>query len=166
MRANEDEPVESRSQRETPGRAGTEPPARQPRDDSMSMSDPIADLLTRIRNAQRMGHAEVIVPASNLKQRVVEVLAAEGYLGEVRREEDGKQGILHVALRYDTDRTPAITELRRVSRPGRRVYVPVGDVPRVKNGLGVAVLSTSKGVVVDRDARKNRVGGELLCTVW
>ncbi|MFP5501374.1 MAG: 30S ribosomal protein S8 [Candidatus Sericytochromatia bacterium] len=132
----------------------------------MSMTDPIADLLTRIRNAQRMGHEEIVVPASNLKHRLVEALAAEGYLGEVRREEDGRQGLLHVGLRYAGDRSPAITELRRVSRPGRRVYVTVGEIPRVKNGLGVAVLSTSKGVVVDRDARKNRVGGELLCTVW
>lgn len=131
----------------------------------MSMSDPVADFLTRIRNALRMGHDSLSLPASNLKEHIAKVLVAEGYVASVEREEDGKQGILHVGLKYD-GRTPAITEIKRVSRPGRRVYVAVADIPRVKNGLGVAILSTSKGVVADRDARRSAVGGELLCTVW
>lgn len=132
----------------------------------MSMTDPIADFLTRVRNAQRAGHESVSLPASNLKRRIAEVLAREGYLGEVRVEEDGRQGLLHVGLRYGSDGTPAISEVRRASRPGRRWYVTVEDIPRVKNGLGVAVLSTSRGVMVDREARRQRVGGEMLCTVW
>lgn len=132
----------------------------------MSMSDPVADFLTRIRNAQRMGHESLSLPASRLKEHIAKVLVEEGYVVSTRREEDGKQGILHVELKYFDAGTPVITELKRVSRPGRRVYVQVGDIPRVKNGLGVAILSTSKGVVVDRDARRNGVGGELLCTIW
>lgn len=132
----------------------------------MSMSDPVADFLTRIRNALRMGHESLSLPASRLKEHIAKVLLEEGYVSDVRREEDGKQGILHVGLKYGSERTPAITELQRVSRPGRRVYVAVAEIPRVKNGLGVAILSTSKGVVVDREARRNGVGGELLCTVW
>lgn len=131
----------------------------------MSMSDPVADFLTRIRNALRMGHDSLSLPASNLKEHIAKVLVAEGYIASVEREDDGKQGVLRVGLKYD-GRTPAITEIKRVSRPGRRVYVAVADIPRVKNGLGVAILSTSKGVVADRDARRNAVGGELLCTVW
>lgn len=132
----------------------------------MSMADPIADLLTRIRNAQLAGHESLTLPASKLKQRVAEVLSKEGYLGEVAFSDDGKQGELSIQLKYGAEKMPAISEIKRVSRPGRRVYVSVSDIPRVKNGLGVAVLSTSKGVVVDREARKSRLGGELLCTVW
>lgn len=132
----------------------------------MSMSDPVADFLTRIRNAQRMGHDKLSLPASRLKESIAKVLVNEGYVSDVSREDDGKQGILHVGLKYSHDKAPAITEVKRVSRPGRRVYVAVAEIPRVKNGLGVAILSTSKGVVVDREARRSGVGGELLCTVW
>ncbi len=130
------------------------------------MTDPIADLLTRIRNAQRMGHEAISLPASKLKQHLAEALSAEGYVGEVSVEADDKQGVLTIGLKYGHDRKPAINELKRVSRPGRRVYVGVTDIPRVKNGLGIAVLSTSKGVLVDRQARTHKVGGELLCTIW
>lgn len=132
----------------------------------MSATDPIADLLTRIRNAQTMGHDAITLPASKLKQRVAEALAAEGYVRDVEFKAEGPQGILTIGLKYGSDKRPAINEIRRVSRPGRRVYVSVQEIPRVKNGLGVAILSTSKGVLVDREARKNRLGGELLATVW
>jgi small subunit ribosomal protein S8 len=132
----------------------------------MSMTDPIADLLTRIRNAQRMGHDALSLPGSKLKQRLAETLSAEGYVGEVGFQSDGKQGVITIQLKYGPDRTPVISELRRVSKPGRRLYLAVDAIPRVKNGLGVAILSTSKGLLVDRDARRQRVGGELLCTVW
>jgi small subunit ribosomal protein S8 len=132
----------------------------------MAATDPIADLLTRIRNAQLMGHDAISLPASKLKQHVAEALAAEGYVRDVEFKAEGPQGVLTIGLKYGPDKLPAINEIRRVSRPGRRVYVGVQDIPRVKNGLGVAILSTSKGVLVDREARKNRLGGELLCTVW
>jgi small subunit ribosomal protein S8 len=130
------------------------------------MTDPIADMLTRIRNAQRMGHDALSLPASKLKQRLAEVIAAEGYIHSVSFNDDGRQGELVITLKYGHDKLPAINELKRVSRPGRRVYVSVDEIPRVKNGLGIAVISTSRGVVADRDARKDKVGGELLCTVW
>lgn len=130
------------------------------------MTDPIADMLTRIRNAQKMGHDALALPASKLKQRIAQVLADEGYIRDVEFKAEGPQGVLNIGLKYGPDKTPAINELKRVSRPGRRMYVSVEAIPRVKNGLGVAILSTSKGVVVDREARKNRLGGELLCTVW
>lgn len=132
----------------------------------MSMTDPISDFLTRIRNAQQAGHEELSLPGSKLKHRLAEVLVSEGYLRDVSFESDDKQGVITVGLKYGPDKSPAISELKRVSRPGRRVYVGVTDVPRVKNGLGIAILSTSKGLVVDREARKSRLGGELLCTVW
>jgi small subunit ribosomal protein S8 len=132
----------------------------------MPLTDPISDMLTRIRNAQRVGHDSLSLPASKLKKRIADVLASEGYLREVSFKDDGAQGEITIALKYDSDKSPAISEVRRVSRPGRRVYVAVADIPRVKNGLGIAILSTSKGVIVDREARKSRLGGELLCTVW
>jgi small subunit ribosomal protein S8 len=132
----------------------------------MPMTDPIADLLTRIRNAQHMGHEAITLPASKLKQRIAEALAAEGYLRDVKFEDAAPQGKLTIGLKYGPDRVGAINEIKRISRPGRRVYVGAMEIPRVKNGLGVALLSTSKGVLVDREARKNRLGGELLCTIW
>jgi small subunit ribosomal protein S8 len=132
----------------------------------MSMTDPIADLLTRIRNAQRAGLEQCDVPASKIKQRICEVLREEGFVREVSQRDDGKQGILTVTLKYDSDKRPAISEIRRQSRPGLRRYVSYQDIPPVMNGLGIAVLSTSHGVMVDRDARKQRLGGELLATVW
>ncbi|HYZ90493.1 MAG TPA: 30S ribosomal protein S8 [Myxococcales bacterium] len=132
----------------------------------MSMTDPIADLLTRIRNAQRAGLEQIDVPASKIKQRICEVLRDEGFVREVSHKEDGKHGLITVLLKYDADKRPAISEIRRQSRPGLRRYVSYQDIPPVMNGLGIAVLSTSRGVMVDREARKQRLGGELLATVW
>ena len=132
----------------------------------MSMTDPIADLLTRIRNAQRAGLEKVELPASKLKEKVCEVLREEGFVREVSTKADGRQGVLTVLLKYDPDKRPAISEIRRQSRPGLRRYVSYQDIPPVMNGLGIAVLSTSRGVMVDREARKQRLGGELLATVW
>ena len=132
----------------------------------MSMTDPIADLLTRIRNAQRAGLEQFEVPASKIKHRICEVLRDEGFVREVSHKDDGKQGVLTVVLKYDPDKRPAISEIKRQSRPGLRRYVSYTDIPPVMNGLGIAVLSTSKGILVDREARKQRLGGELLATVW
>jgi small subunit ribosomal protein S8 len=132
----------------------------------MSLTDPIADLLTRIRNAQRAGLEQLELPASKIKQRICEVLRDEGFVREVTAKEDGQQGVLTVVLKYDTDKRPAISEIRRQSKPGLRRYVSYRDIPPVMNGLGIAVLSTSHGVMVDREARKQHLGGELLATVW
>ena len=132
----------------------------------MSMTDPIADLLTRIRNAQRAGLEQIELPASKLKQRICEVLRDEGFVREVSAKEDGRQGVLTVVLKYDEGRRPAISEIRRQSKPGLRRYVRHTDIPEVMNGLGIAILSTSKGVLVDREARRQHLGGELLATVW
>jgi small subunit ribosomal protein S8 len=132
----------------------------------MSMSDPVADLLTRIRNAQRAGLEEISLPKSNLKQRICEVLRDEGFVREVTAKEEGVQGSLTVVLKYDDDKRPAISEIKRQSKPGLRRYVRHTDIPKVMNGLGIAILSTSKGVLVDRDARKQHLGGELIATVW
>ena len=132
----------------------------------MSMTDPVADLLTRIRNAQRAGLEEIDLPASNVKQRICEVLRDEGFVREVSRSEDGKQGTIKVLLKYDEGRRPAISEIKRQSKPGLRRYVKHTDIPKVMNGLGIAILSTSKGVLVDREARKQHLGGELIATVW
>lgn len=132
----------------------------------MSMTDPIADLLTRIRNAQRAGLEQIELPASKLKQRICEVLRDEGFVREVSSKADGKQGILTVILKYDHEKRPAISDIKRQSKPGLRRYVSHTDIPKVMNGLGVALLSTSKGVMVDREARKQHLGGELLATIW
>jgi len=132
----------------------------------MGMTDPIADLLTRIRNAQRAGLEKVEIPASKLKQKVAEVLRDEGFVREVSAKDDTRQGTLVIALKYDHEKRPAISDIRRQSKPGLRRYVSYEDIPKVMNGLGVAILSTSKGVLVDREARKQKVGGELLATIW
>jgi small subunit ribosomal protein S8 len=132
----------------------------------MSMTDPVADLLTRIRNAQRAGLEELSLPASKLKLRVCEVLRDEGFIREVSMKDDGKQGTLTVLLKYDNDKRPAISEIRRQSKPGLRRYVRHSEIPKVMNGLGIAILSTSQGVLVDREARKQHLGGELIATVW
>ncbi len=132
----------------------------------MSMTDPIGDMLTRIRNASAARHEKVVLPASSLKLRIAEVLKAEGYIKDFVRHQDGVQGAITVLLKYSSDREPAISEIKRVSKPGLRRYVPTDSIPRVLNGMGIAILSTSKGVLVDREARKQKVGGELICTVW
>jgi small subunit ribosomal protein S8 len=132
----------------------------------MSMTDPIGDMLTRIRNASSARHEKVVVPASGLKVRIAEVLKGEGYIKDYARHEDGAQGAITIMLKYSADREPAISDIKRVSKPGLRRYVPTDAIPRVLNGMGIAILSTSKGVMVDREARKQKVGGELICTVW
>ncbi len=133
----------------------------------MSFTDPIGDMLTRVRNASSARHEKVLVPASNLKARIAEVLKAEGFIQDyVLHKEDGHQGAITILLKYGPDREPAISDIKRVSKPGLRRYVPNGQIPRVLNGMGIAILSTSKGVLVDREARKQKVGGELICTVW
>jgi small subunit ribosomal protein S8 len=132
----------------------------------MSFTDPIGDMLTRIRNASRARHEKVLVPASRLKVRIAEVLKGEGFIKDYVLHQDGTQGAITILLKYSGDREPAISEIKRVSRPGLRRYVANDSIPRVLNGMGIAILSTSKGVMVDHEARKQNVGGELICTVW
>jgi small subunit ribosomal protein S8 len=132
----------------------------------VSMTDPIADFLARVRNGIRARKQEVELPRSTLKQRIAEILRDEGYLNAVVTQDSNVQGTIKVALRYDGRNSCAISGLRRVSRPGQRKYVPAKLVPRVRNGLGIAILSTSQGVMTDREARKRGVGGEVLCEVW
>lgn len=133
----------------------------------MSFTDPIGDMLTRIRNASSARHEKCLVPASRLKIRIAEVLRDEGFIKDfVVHQDAGVQGAITVFLKYSADREPAISDIKRVSKPGLRRYVPTDSIPRVLNGMGIAILSTSKGVMVDREARKQKVGGELICTVW
>ncbi len=132
----------------------------------MSMTDPIADLLARLRNGIRARKREVACPKSNLKLRIAEILRQEGFVDSVVAADDEYSGTITVTLRYDGRTANAITGLRRVSRPGQRAYVPAKLVPRVRNGLGISILSTSQGVMTDREARKRGVGGEVLCEVW
>ena len=130
----------------------------------MSMSDPIADMLIRIRNAQLVGHAEVVMPASKLKASIAQVLKDEGYIEDFALRDEGVKKELRIGLKYYAGR-PVIERLERVSKPGLRVYRGRNDIPRVLNGLGVAILSTSRGVMTDRKARADGVGGEVLCIV-
>jgi small subunit ribosomal protein S8 len=130
------------------------------------MTDPIADMLARLRNGAMARHASVRFPSSNLKLALARVLAEAGFVGDVRVEPEEGRAMLVVELRYADDGRALIDGLRRISRPGRRVYVAKDEIPRVRNGLGLAVLSTSKGVLSDRAAREAEVGGELLCEVW
>jgi small subunit ribosomal protein S8 len=130
----------------------------------MSMSDPIADMLVRIRNAQMVGHAEAVMPASRLKGAIAQVLKQEGYIEDFAVRDNGAKKELAIALKYYAGR-PVIERLERVSKPGLRVYKGRDDIPRVMNGLGVAILSTSRGVMTDRKARADGVGGEVLCIV-
>ena len=130
----------------------------------MSMSDPIADMLTRIRNAQMVGHTEVAMPASRLKASIAKVLKDEGYIEDFALRDNGAKKELRIGLKYYAGR-PVIERLERVSKPGLRVYRGRDDIPRVMNGLGVAILSTSRGVMTDRKARADGVGGEVLCIV-
>jgi small subunit ribosomal protein S8 len=133
----------------------------------MSFTDPIGDMLTRIRNASSARHEKVLVPASRLKARIAEVLKEEGFIKDfVLHKDESKQGAITILLKYTPEREPAINDIKRVSKPGLRRYVATGSIPRVLNGMGIAILSTSKGVMVDREARKQKVGGELICTVW
>jgi small subunit ribosomal protein S8 len=132
----------------------------------MSFTDPVADMLTRIRNASSARHEKVLVPRSRLKIRIAEVLKEEGFIKDFVVHQDGTQGAITILLKYSADREPAISDIKRVSKPGLRRYVPNDSIPRVLNGMGIAILSTSNGVLVDREARKQKVGGELICTVW
>jgi small subunit ribosomal protein S8 len=132
----------------------------------MSMTDPIADLLTRIRNAQMARHETVSVPASKIKAEIVRILHEEGYLRGFELRRDSVQGSIHIELKYDKSGAHAISGVRRVSMPGRRVYCAKDDVPRVLNGLGVSILSTSRGVLTASACRRMGVGGEVLCNVW
>ncbi|MBO5040753.1 MAG: 30S ribosomal protein S8 [Clostridia bacterium] len=131
----------------------------------MQMSDVIADMLTRIRNASNAKHETVDIPASNMKKSIADILVKEGYIKGYNIVEDGKQGIIRVTLKYN-GKDKAIKGLRRVSKPGLRIYASCEDMPRVMNGLGVAIVSTSKGVMTDKEARKNNIGGEVLAFVW
>lgn len=131
----------------------------------MNMTDPVADMLTRIRNACLAGHRRVDMPVSKLKSEIARLLRDHHYIQEFRVLDDGRHGLLRVYLKYHGD-TPVIRELQRVSKPGLRRYVGVREIPRVKNGLGMAILSTPRGLMSDREARKQRVGGELLAVVW
>ena len=135
----------------------------------MSMTDPIADFLARIRNGIRARKQLVELPRSNMKLRIAEILRDEGFVQSVSSVEDKKQGMLKVELRYDgraSATANAISGMRRVSRPGQRHYVPAKDIPKVRNGLGIAIISTSQGVMTDKEARSKGVGGEVLCEVW
>jgi small subunit ribosomal protein S8 len=130
------------------------------------VTDPIADFLTRIRNAQMANHRMVEIPASNLKKRITEILYEKGYILKYKFEDDNKQGIIKIALKYDpATRQPAITMLERVSRPGLRQYAKPADFKRVMNGLGIAIISTSKGVMTDKEAKALNVGGEIICHI-
>lgn len=132
----------------------------------MNATDPITDLLNRLRNGMRAGHERVDVPASRLKEDVLKVLADEGYVASYRRVEEGGRPVLRVGLKYGKDGEPVVNGLERVSKPGRRVYAPAAGMPEVLGGLGVAIVSTSKGIVTGQKAREARVGGEILAHVW
>ena len=132
----------------------------------MAMSDPIADMLTRIRNAGKSKFNSVDIPGSKLKVELAKILKNEGYIRNYKFIKDEKQGILKIYLKYDQGQTSSIYSLKRVSKPSRRSYVKSKDVKSVYNGLGIAILSTSRGIMTDRQARKENIGGEVLCTIW
>ena len=132
----------------------------------MQITDTIADLLTRIRNANSAKHDSVEIPASNMKKAICQILVDEGYVKGFTVTEDGKQGIIKVTLKYGEGKTPVIKGLRRVSKPGLRIYSNADELPRVMKGLGIAIISTSRGVMTDREARKAHIGGEVLACIW
>ena len=132
----------------------------------MTMTDPIADMLTRIRNANMVRHEKLEVPASNLKKEIAEILKREGFVRDVEYVEDNKQGIIRIFLKYGKDNERVITGLKRISKPGLRVYAKTNEVPKVLNGLGIALVSTSNGVLTDKEARAKQVGGEILAYIW
>ena len=130
------------------------------------VTDPIADMLTRIRNANSAKHETVDIPASNMKKAIAQILLDEGYIASYKVIDDEKQGVIRVTLKYTENKAQVITGLRRVSKPGLRIYSNVEDMPKVMKGLGIAIVSTSKGIMTDREARKQNVGGEVLAFVW
>ena len=131
----------------------------------MNITDPIADYLTRVRNAIKARHKKVDVPASNLKRDITKILIEQKFLNEFSEISDNKQGVLRISIRY-VDGISAISGLTRISKPGLRVYKPADEIPRVLNGLGIALVSTSQGIMTDSDARRNKIGGEVLCHIW
>ena len=132
----------------------------------MQITDTIADLLTRIRNANTAKHATVDVPASNVKKAITQILVDEGYVKSFQIIEDGKQGVIRITLKYGDNKSSVITGLKRVSKPGLRIYSSCADMPKVRKGLGIAIVSTSKGIVTDKKARELNVGGEVLAYIW
>ena len=132
----------------------------------MHITDPVADMLTRIRNANNAKHESVDVPASNMKKSIAQILLDEGYIKDFKVVEDGTQGMIHITLKYNAGKEKVITGLRRVSKPGLRVYVGADELPQVLRGLGIAIVSTSKGVMTDKAARAAHVGGEVLAFIW
>ena len=132
----------------------------------MQITDSIADMLTRIRNANSAKHETVQIPASNMKKAIAQILVDEGYIKSYKVIENGQQGIVEIALKYGPNRSQVLTGLRRVSKPGLRIYSSCEDMPKFMNGLGVVILSTSKGIMTDRDARRQNVGGEVLAYIW
>ena len=132
----------------------------------MQITDSIADMLTRIRNANSAKHDTVLIPASNIKKSIAQILVDEGYIKSFKVIEDGKQGVIEIALKYGPNKSQVITGLRRVSKPGLRIYSNCEDMPKVQNGLGIVILSPSKGIMTDKDARKANVGGEVLAFIW
>ena len=132
----------------------------------MAMTDPIADMLTRIRNANTVGHETVEIPASKMKKAIAEILKEEGYIEDFDIIDDNKQGIIKITMKYGANKEKVITGIKKISKPGLKVYAKANDVPRVLGGLGIAIISTSKGVVSDKEARKMGVGGEVICYVW
>jgi len=130
------------------------------------MTDPIADMLTRIRNANQMRHETVEIPSSKIKREIAEVLKREGFIRDAEYVEDNKQGILRLSLKYGKDAERVITGLKRISKPGLRVYVQNTEVPKVLNGLGIAIISTSKGILTDKETRREQIGGEVIAYVW
>ena len=132
----------------------------------MQITDTIADMLTRIRNASSAKHDSVDVPASNVKKAIAQILLDEGYISSFTVVDDGKQGVIHIVLKYGPNKSQIITGIRRVSKPGLRIYASCEDMPKVMNGLGTVIVSTSKGIMTDKKARKENVGGEVLCYVW
>ncbi|WP_130861948.1 30S ribosomal protein S8 [Bacilliculturomica massiliensis] len=132
----------------------------------MTMTDPIADMLTRIRNANTVGHATVDIPASKMKKAIAGILTEEGYIKGYDVIEDEKQGVIRVQMKYGADKQKVITGIKRISKPGLKVYAKSDEVPKVLGGLGIAIMSTSKGLISDKEARKLGVGGEVICYVW
>ena len=132
----------------------------------MQITDPIADMLTRIRNANSSKHESVLIPSSKMKVAIAKILDDEGYINGYEVIDDGKQGMIKVTLKYGANKTKVITGIKRVSKPGLRVYANKEEMPKVLRGLGIAIVSTSKGIMTDKDARKNNVGGEVLAYVW
>ena len=132
----------------------------------MTMTDPIADMLTRIRNANTVGHETVEIPASKMKKAIAEILKEEGYITDFEVIEDDKQGMIKVTMKYGANKEKVISGIKKISKPGLKVYAKAGEVPKVLGGLGIAIVSTSKGIISDKEARRLGIGGEVICYVW